>query len=93
MTVEEGSFMKCRHLPLLVLLSLTMGAVMTVQVDVTTQIRPGTTNLPRTPWGDPDLQGVWNNNTVVPLERPEALGDKDFLSDEEVAQRLNKYRN
>ncbi len=28
----------------------------------------------RTPWGDPNLQGVWNNNTVVPLERPYALG-------------------
>ena len=25
---------------------------------------------PRTVWGDPDLQGVWNNNTVVPLQRP-----------------------
>ena len=43
--------------------------------------------VPQTPWGDPDLQGVWNNNTVVPLERPEALVGRDSLSEEEVAER------
>ena len=40
---------------------------------------------PRTPWGDPDLQGTYTNKTITPLERPEALGDKAFLTDEEVA--------
>src|SRR2546430_15668154 len=39
---------------------------------------------PRTPWGDPDLQGVWNNGTITPLERPNGSG-KDILSDEETA--------
>ena len=42
----------------------------------------------RTPWGDPNLQGVWNNNTVVPLERPDDLAERDELSDEEVAARF-----
>ena len=28
---------------------------------------------PRTPWGDPDLQGIWTNTTTTPLERPAAL--------------------
>ena len=42
---------------------------------------------PTTAWGDPDLQGVWNNNTVVPLQRPEQVGDRETLTDEEVAQR------
>lgn len=32
-----------------------------------------------TPWGDPDLQGVWSNQTPVPLERPATLKDKRFL--------------
>ncbi len=41
---------------------------------------------PRTPWGDPDLQGTYTNKTITPLERPEALGDKVFLTDEEVAE-------
>ena len=31
---------------------------------------------PRTPWGDPDLQGTWTNVTATPLERPRALEGK-----------------
>ena len=43
-------------------------------------------DAPRTQWGDPDLQGTYTNKTITPLERPEALGDKVFLTDEEVAE-------
>ncbi len=39
----------------------------------------------RTPWGDPDLQGVWTNRTTTPLERPSELGEQSVLSDEERA--------
>ena len=42
---------------------------------------------PRTGWGDPDLQGVWDFRTLTPLQRPEDLGDKAFLTAEEAAQR------
>ena len=38
----------------------------------------------RTPWGDPDLQGVWNDATSTPLQRPSARAGKDVLSDEEA---------
>ena len=38
---------------------------------------------PKTPWGDPDLQGVWNDATSTPLQRPN--GTKDVLTDEEAA--------
>jgi hypothetical protein len=43
---------------------------------------------PRTPWGDPDLQGYWPSVDMpgVPLERPASLGNKATLSDEELAQ-------
>ena len=40
----------------------------------------------RTSWGDPDLQGIYTNKTITPLERPDALGDKAFLTDEEIAE-------
>ncbi len=40
-------------------------------------------SVPKTPWGDPDLQGVWNDATSTPLQRPN--GTKDVLSDEEAA--------
>ena len=41
---------------------------------------------PRTPWGDPDLGGVWDFRTLTPLERPEAQADREFLTEEEVAE-------
>ena len=40
----------------------------------------------RTPWGDPDLQGTYTNKTITPLERPSDIGDKEFLTKEEVAE-------
>ena len=40
---------------------------------------------PRTPWGDPDLEGVWNNSTITELERPESLSGKQVLGNDEAA--------
>ena len=42
---------------------------------------------PRTPWGDPDLQGIWTNTTTTPLQRPAELADQEFLTTEEHAVR------
>jgi hypothetical protein len=39
---------------------------------------------PRTPWGHPDLQGVWDYRTITPLERPGALSGKQFLTEDEA---------
>ena len=40
---------------------------------------------PRTAWGDPDLQGVWDYRTITPLERPRDFGTREFLTSEEAA--------
>src|SRR6516162_3186625 len=53
---------------------------------------------PRTPWGDPDLQGTWFVLEDVPLERSAANAGKEFLTDGEVAaadaqKGLNPGRN
>lgn len=40
---------------------------------------------PRTPDGQPDLQGVWDFRTITPLERPKELGTKAFFTEEEAA--------
>ena len=41
---------------------------------------------PRTPDGQPDLQGVWTNPTITPFERPVALANKQFLTETEAAE-------
>ena len=46
-------------------------------------------DAPTTAWGAPDLQGVWDFRTITPLQRPEDLGDKAFLTEEEAAEREN----
>src|SRR5882672_12516865 len=42
--------------------------------------------VPRTSWGDPDLQGVWDYRTITPLERRPEMGDRELYTDDEVAQ-------
>lgn len=42
--------------------------------------------VPRTEWGQPDLQGVWNFISYAPLERPEKFGEREFLTVEEMAE-------
>jgi hypothetical protein len=40
---------------------------------------------PRSQWGHPDLQGVWNFSSFIPLERPAFFGDKQRLTEQEIA--------
>src|SRR5438132_2960599 len=47
---------------------------------------------PRTPDGKPDLQGIWTDNTLTPLERPKALGTKEFYTDQELTEATKKAR-
>ena len=55
----------------------------------------------RTEWGTPDLRGIWNNGTLTPIERPDALGDKTHFTPEEteamrgtgLARLLERFRD
>ena len=46
---------------------------------------PGAAAVPRTPWDQPDLQGVWDFRTITPMQRPENLVGTAFLTEEEAA--------
>src|SRR5580658_4920404 len=48
-------------------------------------IAMGAQNLPRTADGQPDLQGIWSNATITPLERPSDLAGKPTFTAEEAA--------
>lgn len=42
---------------------------------------------PKTPWGDPDLQGQWPATANIPMQRPANLGTRAFLTEEEFQAR------
>ena len=42
---------------------------------------------PKTPWGEPDLQGLWPGSVNIPLQRPENMGERDTLTDQELKAR------
>ena len=45
-----------------------------------------TWNVPRLADGHPDLQGMWNNNTLTPLQRPAELAGKPYFTEQEAAE-------
>jgi hypothetical protein len=65
------------------------GSLGTLAVLLIAPLCAQTSKLPRAPDGHPDLQGIWTNATITPLERPDALAGKATLTDAE-AQPLEK---
>jgi hypothetical protein len=74
-------------------LSLSIaGALVLLSLTAAAQSPAGarsTYTAPRTPWGDPDLQGVWPSTDMVgvPLERPAQFGTRLILTDAEFKER------
>ena len=64
-----------------VVLAGVIGLLELAQVPVAGQDR----EVPRTAWGDPDLQGIWTTNYDTPLERPARYAGREFFTEEERA--------
>jgi hypothetical protein len=64
-------------------------AAQTAAPSASTAAKAGSWTVPRTPWGDPDIQGLWPANDMqgTPYERPEELGTRATLNDKEYAAR------
>lgn len=73
--------MACRHRALVLVF---VAAVVVFSLLAATQ-STNAPEIPRTPWGAPDLQGIWDFRTITPIHRPEELGDKAFFTVEEAA--------
>ena len=73
----------------LVLVAVIAGAGVQSRATPSVQ-RPWTP--PRTPDGRPDLQGIWTNATLTPLERPADLAGKEFFTRAEAAEYEKKMR-
>src|ERR1700731_4531466 len=69
-----------------VVLSLVQGPAIAQSLDAKpSKTATQTWTAPRTVDGQPDLQGVWANNSATPLERPKVLEGRAFLTEQEVA--------
>ena len=64
---------------------LVLLAVLAVPTEAVAQPAVAPPALPQTPWGDPDLQGIWDYRTMTPLQRPRDLAGKDVFTAEEAA--------
>ena len=78
--------MSHRSLVLLGVLAGVVAIVTLAPVSVTAQSQAENWSPPRTAWGAPDVQGVWDFRTLTPLERPVELGEKEVYTAEEVAE-------
>jgi hypothetical protein len=77
-------------LRLMILLAAVTVAVAPLMVVAQTQTAAKPWSPPKTPWGDPDIQGLWPGVDMVgtPLERDRALGTRAFLTEEEFAKKI-----
>src|ERR1044072_3660309 len=74
-----------RHLHLLASAAGLTGLITAAAIQVVSAQAPA----PRTPWGDPDLQGTWTSEAElsVPFERPKEYGNRQLMTDQEFAAR------
>ena len=69
-----------------VAVALAVGVIASSIATVSTaQTRHSGGAAPRTPWGAPDVQGIWTGSTLTPLERPAEFAGKTMLTAEEAA--------
>ena len=65
---------------------LGMGVLLASFVSTAAAGQSGPANTPRTSWGTPDLQGVWDFRSLTPMERPDDLSENEIFSAEEAAE-------
>jgi hypothetical protein len=73
---------------LMVVIFLTLSPAFAAMAEAVTSSQAPAKKIwtpPKTPHGDPDLQGIWTTTTTAPLERPPQFGERRILTDEEVA--------
>src|SRR5580693_1509028 len=82
--------MNCRSLYLTATLALACAPVFSQTPATSKPAAAKNYTPPKTPWGDPDLQGQWPAYANIPMQRPASFGTRAYLTDEEFAQRAKQ---
>jgi hypothetical protein len=72
---------------ILVVVAAVAAMVISVAIDRTSaQTRAESAAALKTPWGEPDLQGIWTDETDTPLQRPAKYADQEFFTPDQRAE-------
>jgi hypothetical protein len=77
---------------MMTLLAGLTSVLMSAQAPATSAAGGAASSVARTPWGHPDIAGVWSSDDMrgIPRERPDEFGTRRFLTDEEYAKRVQR---
>ena len=77
-------------MPILALAATAAGAVLSTPVSPATAQTPANAPAaaaaPKTPWGEPDLQGIWTDESDTPLQRPAKYANQEFFTEAQRAE-------
>ena len=75
-------------------LALMWVLTVAIAASVSAQTASAGWSAPKTPWGDPDLQGIWPSTHMLqtPVQRDPKMGTRAVLNDEEYAQRMRQVK-
>ncbi len=73
-------------------IAATAASAVIISMSVAAQVPAASGAAPRTPWGEPDLQGIWTEELDTPLQRPAKYANQEFFTDEQRAE-LDKERS
>src|ERR1700678_3142300 len=68
------------------------GAVISMSTAPTSAQAPASAPALQTPWGEPDLQGIWTDESDTPLQRSPKYASQEFFTEAQRAE-LNKERS
>src|SRR5580698_7779392 len=79
------------HRVMVTIAAVGMGTVISASITAAqaqTSAAPSTTpaSVPRTPWGEPDLQGIWTVETDAPLQRLAKYENQEFFTEAQRAE-------
>ena len=80
--------MRSRFLSSMIGVALAAGAVSVVSMSITriSAQTPAASSALKTPWGEPDLQGIWTDETDTPLQRPPKYANQELFTEAQRAE-------